>query len=190
VDNALPVMRGDSVVIEARPMRACIDVRGDGADARFRRAVASVADVEPTRLSGASVAGLLAAILWLGPDEWLLVSETQRGADLLLRLQSAMDGIHSAVTDVSSASIVYAVRGAKARDVLAKGCSLDLHQSRFTPGTCARTLLGKAPVLLHLRTSEPEFEVYVARSLREYAWAWFSKAAQDLYLAPEPPAVD
>ena len=38
--------------------------------------------------------------------------------------------------------------GRHARDVLAKGCALDLHPRAFAPGRCAQTLLARAQVIL------------------------------------------
>jgi len=168
---------GNGISVSERPARTCINLRGVGSDARFARAVAAVTDLQLPLDPGGSATGLLASVLWLGPDEWLVVSETQPASELAARLRQALSGIHSAVTDVGEGCIVYAVSGHNSRDVLAKGCSVDLHPRAFTPGRCARSLLAKMPVLLHLRDADPTFELYVARSYREYAWAWLVSAA-------------
>ena len=176
-------MSGRGIVVSVLPARTCINLRGDGLDARFARAVASVADVRPPLEPGASTAGLLASLLWLGPDEWLVVSETQAAGELYSRLQRALSGIDSAVTDVSDASFVYAVAGENSRGMLAKGCSVDLHPRVFAPGKCARTLLAKVGTLIHLRAADPVFELYFARSCGDYAWAWLEAAALE-FLQP------
>ena len=172
-------MTGDEIAIRRRPGRACINVRGDGSDPRFLRAVAGAADVSPPLAPCTSVSGLLASMLWLGPDEWLLVSETQAAAELAGSLGRALAGLHAAVTDVSDGFIVYALRGSNASVVLAKGCPIDLHPRRFAPARCARSLLAKVPVLIHLRADEPVFELYVARSYADYAWTWLLTAARE-----------
>jgi sarcosine oxidase subunit gamma len=170
---------GPDLLIEAQGARACLCIRGDGGDARFRRAVASVVALEPPAQPCQSVDGLLARLLWLGPDEWCVVSETQAAGPLVAALRSSFAGLHAAVTDVSDGCIVYAVSGAYARDVLAKGCALDLHPRAFAIGQCARTLLAKMPVVLHRRAGPYSFELYVARSYRNYAWAWIESAARE-----------
>ncbi|MPZ42384.1 MAG: sarcosine oxidase subunit gamma [Betaproteobacteria bacterium] len=170
---------GRNLVIEERPGRACIDLRGDPNDARFARAVESVTDLRLPLEAGTCESGLLASILWLGPDQWLVSSDTQSGEALTASLRAALRGIASAVVDVSHARIVYAVGGSNARAVLAKGCSLDLHEREFPVGRCAQTLLAKVPILVHRASTEPTFEIHVARSFRDYAWAWLQAAASE-----------
>ncbi|MCC6535677.1 MAG: sarcosine oxidase subunit gamma [Burkholderiales bacterium] len=169
--------QGAGISIAERPARACIDLRGDVTDARFVHAVESVTDLRPPSQGLAAASGLLASLLWLGPDEWLVVSETQASGELCARLRQALRGVHAAVTEVGDARIVYAVAGPNARDVFAKGCPLDLHPRAFRPGQCAQTLLGKVSVLIHQVGQDPAYEVYVARSFADYAWAWLVTAA-------------
>jgi sarcosine oxidase, subunit gamma len=182
LDEALA---GNEIAIRRPPGRACINIRGDGSDPRFLRAIAGAADVALPLAPCTSISGLLASMLWLGPDEWLLVSETQAATDLAAGLGRALAGLHAAVTDVSDALIVYALRGSNARAVLAKGCPIDLHPRNFAPAQCARSLLAKAPVLIHLRADEPVFELYLARSYAHYAWVWLLAAAREFMAADE-----
>ena len=154
---------------------ACVNVRGRSGDARFMRAVASVTDVPPPLEACTSVAGLFGSILWLGPDEWLVVSASQGGEEIAARLHQALRGIPAAATDVSDARIIYALSGARARDVLAKGCSIDFHPREFPSGRCVQTLLAKAAVLIHA-SSQHAFDIHVARSFADYAWAWLENA--------------
>jgi len=179
---------GDDVALSECPPRTCLVLRGRASDARLARAVASATDLALPAAPGDSVAGLLCSLLRLGPDEWWIVSETQGPAELAGSLRSALVGIHAALVDVGDACIVYALRGANARDVLARGCPLDLHPRVFTPGRCTRTLLARAPVLVHLRAAEPSFELYVARSYRDYAWTWLVTAAKSFFLPRGPTA--
>jgi sarcosine oxidase subunit gamma len=164
--------------------RACIDVRGDPRDAGFIRAVESVVDVRMPVEPGTCAAGLLAQALWLGPDQWLVVTGAQEGSSLSASLRTSLRGIASAVTDVSCARIVYAVGGAHARDLLAKGCPLDLHERAFPAGRCAQTLLAKLSVLIHRGAPEPAFDLYIGRSYADYAWEWLCSAAAEYVAAP------
>lgn len=170
---------GHNLVIEERPERASIDLRGDPSDARFLQAVESVTDLRLPLEPGTSASGLLASILWLGPDEWLVWSDTQAGEGLAQSLRAASRGMAAAVVDVSHARIVYAVGGSNARAVLAKGCSLDLHERAFPVGRCAQTLLAKMPILVQRAGIEPMFEIHVARSFRDYVWTWLQAAASE-----------
>ena len=60
----------------------------------------------------------------------------------------------------------------------------------FPPGSCARSLLGKADVLLHLRADEPaagaSFDLYVGRSFAHYLWAWLEDAGREYGVQVEP----
>jgi sarcosine oxidase subunit gamma len=170
---------GRDLLLEERPERASIDLRGDPNDARFVRAVESVTDLRLPLEPCTCVSGLLASILWLGPDQWLVCSDTQAAESLAAGLRAALRGLVASVVDVSHARIVYAVGGSNARALLAKGCSLDLHERAFPLGRCAQTLLAKVPILVYCSGIEPMFEIHVARSFRDYAWTWLQAAASE-----------
>jgi sarcosine oxidase subunit gamma len=103
-------------------------------------------------------------VLWLGPDEWLVV-----GA----REEDYPDA--AAVVDVSANRVCFELVGDDVEDVLAQGCSLDLHPSVFAPGRCAQTLLAKAQVILH-RTEREAFRIFVRPSFAPYLRAWLEDA--------------
>lgn len=116
-------------------------------------------------------------MLWLGPDEWLVVSgEAAEG--LVARLVASVDGGHAAVVDVSANRTVVELQGRAARAVLEKGCPLDLHRRAFGPGKAASTTLARVPLILWQAGPETyrllpraSFAVYVAR--------WLVDAAQE-----------
>ena len=102
--------------------------------------------------------------LWLGPDEWLVLGGTEEDYPRA-----------AAVVDVSANRIVFELVGPDAADVLAQGCSLDLHPSGFTSGSCAQTLLALAQVIL-VRPDERRFLVLVRPSFAPYLRAWLPDA--------------
>lgn len=130
---------------------------------------------EPNAVAGGE--GVCA--LWLGPDEWLITTADTEAAGLLARLHGALAGHHASAVDVSDARTVIVLRGARARDVLAKGCSLDLHPRQFRPGRCAQTALARAGVLIHQTVAEPVYDIYVDRSFAQYLWTWLEDAAAE-----------
>jgi sarcosine oxidase subunit gamma len=103
-------------------------------------------------------------VLWLGPDEWLLVGG---------REQDYPDA--SAAVDVSANRVCFELTGDDVEDVLAQGCSLDLHPSVFAPGRCAQTLLAKAQVILH-RTDRETLRIFVRPSFAPYLRSWLEDA--------------
>jgi sarcosine oxidase subunit gamma len=70
------------------------------------------------------------------------------------------------------------VSGPRARELLAKGCSLDLHPRAWEPGRCAQTSIARVSVLLH--ALDPEgFDLYCARSYAGSVWHWLTEAAAE-----------
>ncbi len=112
--------------------------------------------------------------LWLGPDEWLVIAPRP----LVGKLQTALQGHHATVLDVSDSRIVISLSGANARDVLKKGCGLDLHPRVFGPGQCASSTLSMAHVLIH-QTASDSYNLFVHRSFSQYLWAWLEDAGAE-----------
>ncbi len=96
-------------------------------------------------------------MIWFGPEEWLVTSDRSWPARSWSRSCARRSVEHGgAAVDVSAQRTTLRLRGAHARDVLAKGCSLDLHPTVFGPGAAAQTMLGQAAVvLIPLTTTEP-----------------------------------
>jgi sarcosine oxidase subunit gamma len=115
-------------------------------------------------------------VLWLGPDEWLVVADAEPAA-LAGRLARALASRHAAVIDVSASRAVIALSGPQARTVLAKGCGLDLHERSFAPARCAQTLLARAPVIIHQVAAMPAYRVFVRASFAAYLAEWLLDAA-------------
>jgi sarcosine oxidase subunit gamma len=139
------------------------------------QAVARALGVPLPRIPNTSTAGENVSSLWLGPDEWLVVSDVEPPPALLERLRGALAGHHAAVTDVSDARTI--IRVTTPGDLLAKGCGLDLHPRAFGPGACAQTLLARIPVILHRPGHEADIDVYVPRSFAEHLRTWLTDAA-------------
>jgi sarcosine oxidase subunit gamma len=87
--------------------------------------------------------------------------------------------MHVAITDVSGGQTVLHLRGRHVRDVLAKGCPIDLHPRAFRIGQCAQSHLGKAPILVGQIEEQPYFELIVRRSFADYVWTWLESAAEE-----------
>ncbi len=104
-------------------------------------------------------------VLWLGPDEWLVVGEAGSEGSIERELQDALAGQDQSVVDVSANRIV--VELVDGLDLLASGCGLDLDPSRWLPGMCAQSLFGGAQVILH-QLDERTTRVFVRPSFAGY----------------------
>ena len=138
----------------------------------------------PTAPNTTTVSGDV-EVLWMGPDEWLVVAPAG-GKALRDALEQALGGGDATVVDVSAQRTVIEVAGADARDVLLKGCALDLHPRAFGAGRCAQTLVARAQVVLVARTDEPAYRVLVRASFAEYLAEWLLDAAAE-YREEAPP---
>ena len=118
-------------------------------------------------------------VLWLGPDEWLVVGDGEM-PELLPRLRRALSGRHAALNDLSSSRVVFELAGNGARDLLAAGCGLDLHPRVFGPGQCAQTLLARVPVIIDQLDAAPVYRLFVRRSYAQWLADWLFDAAHAL----------
>jgi heterotetrameric sarcosine oxidase gamma subunit len=107
------------------------------------------------------------ALLWLGPDEFLLLVPEGTESPRL-----------SGTVDVSHRNVGIDVAGPRAQWVINAFCALDLHHSAFPIGMCTRTVFGKAEIMLW-RTAADTFRIEVARSFAPYVWACLDEARQE-----------
>lgn len=115
-------------------------------------------------------------LLWSGRDQYLVVSQDHQNEELVLSLSTALAGSDGTAVDVSHARTVLRVEGAACRDLLAKGCPLDV--DAMMPGHCAATVISHFSVLLHC-DDEQAFELYVTRSFAESLLEWLLRAAAE-----------
>jgi sarcosine oxidase subunit gamma len=114
--------------------------------------------------------------LWLGPDEWLILGAPHEGARMVAELRTSLTGLHRSIVDVGANRVIFELSGPGRLDLLSKGCSLDLHPSRWTAGMCAQTLLAKTQVVLHERADATR--VLVRPSFADYLIEWLTAAAR------------
>lgn len=180
------------VALREHSFRTMVTLRGNAADKPFVAAVRDRLDIDlPAETMSSLTAGTGEArvsVLWMGPDEWLVVAPPERRSDLPGALAQAMDGLHAAVVEVGEAITVIGLSGPNARDVLAQGCTIDLDPRVFPSGMCVRTLVTKSGAILHRvdrtevndgsGTGDAEYEIYVHRSFAGYLWHWLEDAGR------------
>ncbi|MFD4872103.1 sarcosine oxidase subunit gamma [Streptomyces sp. NPDC058420] len=168
---------GGAVRLAELPFLAQVNVRLDAKGAAADAVGLALGLSLPLEPNTGVRAGEL-TVLWLGPDEWLVVGAPDTQRDLEHRIRAAAGDEHVSVTDVSAQRTTLLVSGARARDLLAHGCPLDLHPRAFGPGRCAQTMLARAQVVVVAR-SEPGagFWVLVRSSFAGYLTDWLLDAA-------------
>ena len=167
-----------SVQIRELPLHGCIDLRFDARNEAAAKAVASALGATlPGPNTWAAASG--AQILWQAFDEWLVLTADGRQTALEGSLRNALSGVRCAVTDVSDLRTAFELRGPHARDVLQKGCAVDLHARAFGSSSCVTTALGRVRVTLRQVDDTPAYEILVERSYGAYLRDWLNDAAAE-----------
>ena len=126
-------------------------------------------------LKDALVALKKVEVLWAGPDQFYVQAATFEDGALYSGLKESL-GVLAALSDQSHGRVVIRITGPKARALLAKGTSVDLHADEFPIGKSALTQM--AHVTVHLtRTGADEFALSVFRGFSESFWEWLTSQA-------------
>jgi heterotetrameric sarcosine oxidase gamma subunit len=110
------------------------------------------------------------AALWLGPDEWLLLSNQD--------VQLPTTHPSASIVDVSHAMAGIVVEGPRATRAINAHSALDLHDAAFLPGMCTRTVFAKAQIVLWC-IERDVFRIEVARSFAPYVWDLLEEARRE-----------
>jgi sarcosine oxidase, subunit gamma len=105
-------------------------------------------------------------ILWLGPDEWLVVGHAGTAEALVAELETTLGGMHHSVVDVSANRTGIELAGPSRHELLSSACPIDLHPRSWSDGSCAQTVFGGAQILLQER--EGTTRVFVRPSFAGY----------------------
>ena len=165
---------GDPGVIieECRPA-ALVQVNGvpdPGALAGVLSSLGAGGEARPRRGSP----GEHGEVLWTGAGQWWVVCrDREAGADEVLALIEAPD---ATTLHLGHARTALRVSGPMARELLAKGCPLDV--DALEAGDCASSRLGPFNVVLYCR-AVASFDLYVFRSFGLAMWEWLVDEAAE-----------
>ena len=185
----LPARRRDGVragvVLKEQKFQVQMNLRGDPGDDAFISAVEGELGI-PLPLQANTISHKHDLVIaWLGPDEWLLIANPETGLVIKPQLERSLSGLHCSLNDLSGGQTIISVSGPRSLDVLAKGCTLDLHPRVFGPSQCAQSHLAKSSVLIIPRISNlTAYDVVVRRSFADYLWQWLVKAAREFGVDP------
>lgn len=177
---------GTGVIISERPQAGLINIRGDVSDTRFVTAIEKSIKLSPPTVPNTVVGKpSTTRLMWVAPDEWMVITRPSGAERALKALQKNLKiaDLHSSVTDTTEARTCIRVSGPRAREVISKGCSIDLHPSAFGPGQCAQTVVSRVGVMLaqtaNSKTHQPTYELYPLRSFATYLWNWLEDASAE-----------
>ncbi|MDX3225040.1 sarcosine oxidase subunit gamma [Streptomyces sp. ME19-01-6] len=174
-DAAVTGARG--VALTEWPFITMVNLRVDPASEAADRIEKTLGAPLP-RPCGHTAASGPHTVLWLGPDEWLVLSQTDATA-VTAELREALGGAPGSVVDVSANRTTLELSGPAARQVLEKGCPLDLHPRAFGPGRAVSTTVGPVAVLLWQVDDAPTYRLFPRSSFADYLARWLIDAMSE-----------
>lgn len=117
-----------------------------------------------------AVGGAHATLIWSGPDQFFVLSKDGKHAAGALTQAFAAS---ASLSDQSHARVLISISGAKARAMLAKLSSIDLHPDAFAVGAAAATSMDHTSVTLwrgNDRDGLAVFNVLVFATFAESLW--------------------
>jgi sarcosine oxidase subunit gamma len=178
--RAAAVTGDRGVTVREVPFLTMVSVRvrpGSAAAGRIGEVLGAPLPETPGEVAGSGT-------LWLGPDEWLVVSEAAPGP-VVAELREALGDDPGSVVDVSANRTTLELSGPSARATLEKGCPVDLHPRSSGPGSAVATVLAKVPVLLW-QTGPATYRLLPRSSFADYVARWLVDATTE-YTGPEVP---
>ena len=130
----------------------------------------------PTKANTYSVNAINEKVIWLGPDEWLIVSDDD---DAFLKLLNEIGEFEASVTDVSENRTIIRISGKYVNILLSKFLVLDLEKNLSTDSSCAQTLFVKVPVLL-VRSRYDGIDIFANRSHANYIYNLIADGTKNL----------
>lgn len=169
-----PVNDSRGVWANEIPLLGYISLRGNTALPAFTAAVKTALGVDlPTQPCTLKTVAW-GEILWISPDEWLIVCDRAQRPTLQQALETALTGIHSQVVDNSGGYSWVVLKGCNVLDVLSHCTVYDAES--LAVGRVVGTTFGKMTTFL-LRKDDG-YHLVLRRSFADYIWPLLERSAE------------
>lgn len=173
------------VVFSELPHLGYIVLRGKADDSAFMDAVATVLGQAVPTQPRQVVQAPQGVVVWMSPDEWLLVCpRTQRDA-LLGALTAALKGVFAQVVDNSGGFTTLRLAGPDHLMLLRQLGPYDFEGQAI--GTVASTVMSKTSVMV-VRTDASGVLLVFRRSFADYLWCLIERTAKPYHPCIATPA--
>lgn len=115
----------------------------------------------------------------LSPGQWMLISSKKDSDTFAGKINSKLKN-NGYVSEQSDSRVVFRISGSRARELMQKGCRLDLHESVATKGWCAQTQIAQAGVILHQVDDKPTYDVLVFAGFAQHFAEWLEHTGAQL----------
>ena len=179
---SLAALAGDGgLVLREAKLLGHLNLRGDVNNPDFLSGVKHVLGLDLPVSPCSSAQNADTIIMWLSPDEWLIIIEGGTEGAVEDKLRLALNG-HFAVSDISGAQTIIELSGQDCGKVLQKSMHYDLHLDNFPIGKVIGTSFAKTSVHIR-RTGEQHFQLIVRRSFADYIWLWIQHSSKEYGLS-------
>ena len=132
------------------------------------------------------------AFLWIGPDEWMLVTAPEAADGRARAAAATLTGLHHQFVDVTDYYTTIEVAGLPARALLMKLTTLDLHPRAFKPGMTTGSLFGRTQATIWHTADDaeergPVFRLFVRWSMADYLWCLLADAGREWNIPEQVP---
>ena len=112
-------------------------------------------------------------ILWSAPRTWFVISKKE---NIINNIKEKCTDENFAITDISHSRAVIQIKGLQAREILKKGCPLNINE--FKTNNCAGTIFHGISILVDLIDNNPDtFNLLTLRSFGESFYHHITDAA-------------
>lgn len=118
------------------------------------------------------------SFIWAGAGQWLAMADNNECSAFEQRLRLSLAETAS-IVDQSDGRSVIRISGPRARDVLAKGVQIDLHQNEFCQGDVAISAVAYMNVHFWQIDEGPTYEFAVFRSYARAFGEWLADSAAE-----------
>jgi len=102
-------------------------------------------------------------ILWMGPDNWLVISSN---LNLLKQEEKKFNDKNFALTDISHSRTIIEIEGNLTQEVIKKGCPLDINDLK--QGDCANSVYNGMSIVIDFISDDPKkVRIFSLRSFGE-----------------------
>jgi len=112
-------------------------------------------------------------ILWSAPRTWFVISKKE---NIINNIKEKCTDENFAITDISHSRAVIQIKGLQAREILKKGCPLNINE--FKTNNCAGTVFHGISIVVDLIDNNPDtFNLLTLRSFGESFYHHITDAA-------------
>ena len=115
----------------------------------------------------------------LSPGQWMMISG-EKGSDGFAEQIRSKIKKNGYVSEQSDGRVIFRITGSRARELMQKGCRLDLDPSVASGGWCAQTQMAQAGVIIHQLDDKPTYDILVFSGFAQHFAEWLEHTGAQL----------